>query len=1820
MKTQKALLKVILIFMLVILASLLLLFSIPIGHKAFAEDTTKIFVGQDPSKTLEQKSSELKYNNTVGSKAVLTVLLPDLNEDASAWSRSLIKKFSYNENSLLEILKSDSNGDLYTAIYSNYELYITKLSRTHYVNTFDSNADYYERNFSTYSTAHKIITVSFNKVNEVDDRINFSTAYEETEKLINLVLYDLKKTGVAKPTVNIIGHGRGGLLGIKYANNYPTTVNAIYNIGTPHNGSDTLQFLKSLKDDYNVDISGIENLLGGSNIFEYADENSELLTKLKNDWNNNTVVKNPQLANNFYPISGVMDGYHFESIGELTSIFSSINDGANLNDLLNVLSESPQWCEQFIGESEKTIILAFNKIKNKTSIVDAILELNNVELLTILNYFFIYDIFDTTGLSYNKINENENILSNSITRLKEYYREFSTNGQGTFSEYLNNIDVDFFHSLQHNLDISIYQRLNEHFENKMIFGYEINNNILSKRIEPIGRELENAFGIMNVIFNNKDNFIKVSKISNAIGKAMNNIPLVAGIAAGTYLTVVINPFLTALVSVGLVSATVADGINGWPLKNFLDDITLKSKTELSESEIFLFKDKALFMSDLVSEYDSQIASGYVYNGNNHYTKLFGSSEVNLNKSSSLGTPLPFAHYLETMDRDIVHYIRSKIGIKSNDNNCPYFYTINYKDEVTITGVIDDYTLSDNITIPSEIDGLAVKYIGRKAFENKNIKSVTIPNSIISIGDMAFYNCASLTSVTLPSNLENIGEQAFFGCALNGTVQIGASVKKMGAMAFGICDATFNVTAGNINFSAVDGSLYNYEKNNLIKFGGKGSNLNVTLPNTVLEIAPYAFAQNKHIQTISMGNVQTINEFAFAGSSLATIYNANKVEFIETEAFKNTPWLNNNNSDFITLNGILIQYKGLNTSVTIPNNIKTIANFAFAGKDKITNIKLNENINYIGKNVFDGCTDLQNVEFRGQHVPTIAGLLTDGLGHSLDLYVPYLYRSLYINNMPVQYQNSGFKYWCTIKFLDPTNSNFFAMEEFRDTDLPISLAGKTISGIGMNFAGWSESPTQYNTNFKITECKDITVYAFYNYTLTFELDNYGNSVTKKAVYSTTFSFPNIDFEEEGCYFGGWKEVNYGATYSATTTTGVVSRQSNLKFKAQWIHKRYELKVGNNGEYWVYVSGNRQPLLSTTQKWVYYGDEIDIAQLIDLFHLNSIGVIEGKYLTSFSFNAPTDDESSGAHNADGNWDNSFLSIPDLGPNNNSVNVYTESGNESSRIVRRTNAEQRYYLYPIYEDESYYIKLYVDDYVYEDIYNFGDTLPIKNKEHCDFLGWTRNQYGTLSVTTSIPKIDYNTIDIYDFTPGEGRILDYDESLILYGLYREQCVVTFKNDDGTVLKVQYVSLNEDAVPPTDPAKLGYMFDGWDKSYVHITNNLTVTAKYYRKTYTISKGFNGTKIFSDTAAYVDCSNRTQTAVYQIEASVQVITFEKRSGGSGSILLYSNYQRIVVSSRNTILTIILKNFTGQANGNNKAIDASGEDIELYCIGTNSLTGGECTDNSVLGLTSAGVLCSTLTITGEQGARLNILGGNGTNGTAGKSYSDTAGNNMIGMSGTDGTNGSAGGYGIACNNLRIKNINVTVEGGAGGTGGAGGDGQGAGAITYVPSEGVVGSTGNVGGSGGKGGEGGNGGAAIFMLNHKGYLTVESSVTVYLYGGSGGKGGAGGNGGRGGTGGKGGKGKFGVHAAKGGTGGTGGAGGDGGAGGNYGSALATLGVTVDFGNASVTKTNGTGGAGGAGGNGGVGGTGGQGGDKWPTGNLADSGATGSRGANGHKGSDG
>ena len=45
----------------------------------------------------------------------------------------------------------------------------------------------------------------------------------------------------------------------------------------------------------------------------------------------------------------------------------------------------------------------------------------------------------------------------------------------------------------------------------------------------------------------------------------------------------------------------------------------------------------------------------------------------------------------------------------------------------------------------------------------SLTSITIPNSVTSIGEEAFRNCNSLTSITIPNSVTSIGKNAFFGC-------------------------------------------------------------------------------------------------------------------------------------------------------------------------------------------------------------------------------------------------------------------------------------------------------------------------------------------------------------------------------------------------------------------------------------------------------------------------------------------------------------------------------------------------------------------------------------------------------------------------------------------------------------------------------------------------------------------------------------------------------------------------------------------------------------------------------------------------------------------------------------------------------------------------------------------------------------------------------------------------------------------------------------------------------------------------------------------------
>ena len=80
----------------------------------------------------------------------------------------------------------------------------------------------------------------------------------------------------------------------------------------------------------------------------------------------------------------------------------------------------------------------------------------------------------------------------------------------------------------------------------------------------------------------------------------------------------------------------------------------------------------------------------------------------------------------------------------------------------------------------------VTSIVKDAFYGSNIVSITIPDSVTSIGGRAFYNCSSLTSITIPDSVTSIEKNAFKNCSSLTSITIPDSVTSIGEYVFNGC--------------------------------------------------------------------------------------------------------------------------------------------------------------------------------------------------------------------------------------------------------------------------------------------------------------------------------------------------------------------------------------------------------------------------------------------------------------------------------------------------------------------------------------------------------------------------------------------------------------------------------------------------------------------------------------------------------------------------------------------------------------------------------------------------------------------------------------------------------------------------------------------------------------------------------------------------------------------------------------------------------------------------------------------------------------------------
>jgi len=299
-----------------------------------------------------------------------------------------------------------------------------------------------------------------------------------------------------------------------------------------------------------------------------------------------------------------------------------------------------------------------------------------------------------------------------------------------------------------------------------------------------------------------------------------------------------------------------------------------------------------------------------------------------------------------------------------------------------SATITNYTgAGGDVVIPDMLGGKPVTKISTKLFYyRKGLVSVTLPASMMDIGQWNFACCFGLISINMdtnnpaysseggilfnktkttlvqcpaelagaysvPAGVTNLGYSAFAGCDVTG-VTLSASVSGIGIYAFITCTnlITLATDTNNPSYSSDGGVLFNKTKTVLVNYptGRDGS---YTIPSGVTGIGEYAFYDNLEITRVNIPpSVTNIGTYAF-GSCYALTNAA-------------VP-------SGVTSIGERVFYgcQGL-TSLPVPLSITNIGRFAFGRCYGLVNIVIPENVTGIDTQAFWNCTNLARVDFLG----------------------------------------------------------------------------------------------------------------------------------------------------------------------------------------------------------------------------------------------------------------------------------------------------------------------------------------------------------------------------------------------------------------------------------------------------------------------------------------------------------------------------------------------------------------------------------------------------------------------------------------------------------------------------------------------------------------------------------------------------------------------------------------------------------------------------------------------------------------------------------------
>ena len=257
-----------------------------------------------------------------------------------------------------------------------------------------------------------------------------------------------------------------------------------------------------------------------------------------------------------------------------------------------------------------------------------------------------------------------------------------------------------------------------------------------------------------------------------------------------------------------------------------------------------------------------------------------------------------------------------------------------------------------VIIPETIDNIPVTEIGNQAFMNSKCTSVTIPDTVTEIGRLAFFQ-SKITSIVIPASVKTIGTSAFNSCGSLAEITFNGACPTLNSKIFDFIpnDAVFHCDLQYKDEFITGLKSVDIDENKIKWFGEeKTPEVPEKTPEEIAEETKAELGKLFNFEP-NVNDTYTLTEFKVLENNnneiteivIPSEYDGKAVTKIANHAFD-------------------ADGKGLSkiTSITMPDSITEIGDWAFNKCDKMASIALSNSLTTIGENAFQRCDALTEI--------------------------------------------------------------------------------------------------------------------------------------------------------------------------------------------------------------------------------------------------------------------------------------------------------------------------------------------------------------------------------------------------------------------------------------------------------------------------------------------------------------------------------------------------------------------------------------------------------------------------------------------------------------------------------------------------------------------------------------------------------------------------------------------------------------------------------------------------------------------------------------------